>query len=216
MSGPASGYRLTLPEGWSRLTTGEGGTASQRRFLDGALRNRSGSDRVFAERELAPRIARVMAEAEANGALDVYVYRRELRGILVTLQFSVSVIHLGLDPEDGELLAAVRGVDGEAEFVAVGGQDRAVRGAERRVSSPGELRDAVAGLTGDDPADADAIVDDAAANGVRLRSTLVSYLVPIPGNAGSFLLVGCEISDGPLAEALTLHFDAVVSTLNWV
>lgn len=208
---------MALPPGWGRVTTGVGSEASQRRFVDDALRVRSGTDRVLAERDLAPRVARLVAAAEENGALDLYHYRRQFGDVLVTAQFTVAVLYLGIAPTDDELLAVARGQGAdEAEFAVIGAGDHAVRATSRSYWTPPQLRDEVASFTGDDPATADEVVREAEQSALTLRVTRASYLVRIPGNPSALLLIASDVVEGPLEDALILHFDAIVSTLEWV
>jgi len=217
VSGAPHGYRLALPSGWQRITTGDGGAESQRHFLEVLLRTRSDSERVFAQRELAPRLASALARAEDNGTLDIYAYHRIVRGLTVTMAFTVSIMHVGIPLSDAELLALATGdSSAETELVTLGNDEQAARSVETREESPAEFRARLAEATDADPADGDAEVAEAERTGVRIRITRISYLVPIPEVAGAFLLIVSDIADGPLAEAKQFHFDAVVSTLGWV
>lgn len=171
------------------------------------------------ERNIAPALASLMAQADENGALDVYVYRRAVRGVAVSMSFSVALVYFGNAAGNDDLLAIASG-DGRrrVESVTLSTGEHAFRTLERRTVTAGEFRDETAKLL-HDPAGANEGMADSDSSEIRdatRRTTRVSYLVPIPGLPGSCLLMVFDCIDGPLAEAQVFHFDAVVSTLGWV
>ena len=66
------GYRLTVPAGWQRVTTGDGSKESVDRLIRWQLRKRSRRDRVLPERSLRELMPRLVADAKAAGALEFF------------------------------------------------------------------------------------------------------------------------------------------------
>lgn len=229
----ATGYRLTLPPGWSRLTTGDGAAESVDRYLDGELRRLSGADRVLAERELGARLRSALARAEEAGALDLYVSNIRVGDRVFSTRFTIAVAFLGAsaaDLDDADLagLAAIDPI--EASGLRLAGE-RAVRTVERRSRHVSELRsdaerafDAAADperLLAELPADSatarqvESMVAAEAA-GTRVDEVRVSYLVAVPRSHGAYLLAVLDLVENPLLEQQIELFDAIVSTLRWV
>ncbi|CAN5161567.1 hypothetical protein BH11ACT2_BH11ACT2_16220 [soil metagenome] len=224
----ATGYRITLPAGWTRITTGEGTEKSQAAFVEAQTRTLSGADKVLGSRTLAQRVAQVVSEAEAAGALDLYSYARTIRTIPVTMNFTIGIVYLGPDVEryGDEALAALAGIDtADVSFIESPTAGRMTRSIEHVEQTVGELRGDVTRVLGpeeagnDDAAfghDVDTTLAEWEAAGVTRKQVRVSYLIPVPDAPGSFVLAAFDADDGALAEASVFHFDAVVSTFAWV
>jgi len=224
-----SGYRLTVPAGWQRVTTGDGSKESVDRLIRWQLRRHSGRDHVLAERSLRELMPRLVADAEGAGALDLYFYSEMIRGIPVTMSFVVSITYLGAMAAEADErdLASVAGFGAaDAGFVDIG-VGRCFRAVEHRAPSVGEYRSLVSaqlGVSVDlatmEPAtpesrDAIALLRQEEAAGRVLPSTRVSYLVPVPASPGAFLLATFTCDDSALSRAQMFMFDAIVSTLTW-
>ncbi|SEN80821.1 hypothetical protein E3O25_14225 [Cryobacterium sp. TMT1-3] len=229
-SDTVSGYRITVPAGWQRVTTGDGSAESIERFIAWKLRKQSGRDHVLTERALREQMPRLVSDAEAAGALDLYVFSEEIRGVPVVMSFVVSMTYLGASAADLDEadLAEVAGFGAtESEFVdlEVG---RCFRAVEHRASTVAEFRRLVAGqfagsaqldLPKADTAqafEAVALIRNEESSGRMLPSTRVSYLLPVPASPGAFLLVVFSCDDSSFSEVQVLMFDAIVTTLKWV
>ncbi|MCI4658211.1 hypothetical protein [Cryobacterium zhongshanensis] len=225
-----SGYRVNVPAGWQRVTTGDGSAESIDRFIHWQLRKRGGRDHVLTERALREQVPRLISEAEAAGALDLYVFSETIHDVPVTMSFVVSMTYLGatagdLDEKD---LADVAGFGAaEAEFVDFGA-GRWFRALEHRAPTAGQFRGLVEAQLGAslDLDSADPVPPDAAeaiefirheeATGRILPDTRVSYLLALPASPGAFLFAVFTVDDSAFSEAQVLMFDAIMSTLEWV
>jgi hypothetical protein len=215
-----TGYRLALPSGWERVTTGEGSEATIKRLVRSAVADLPERERVIHGDKLTKQLKKQVNEAQDKGVVDIYSYAHELHGVPVAMGFSVSVAFFGIGLDD-EALSVIAGIDTGAEVMKLDlpGGGIAVRAVRCDQLSPEQLRDRFKTVILEEPGHEDE--EQAALSawheaGVPYAEVVVSYLIPIPGDDGSFLTFVFSIQDGPLAEAEIYHFDTVVSTLHWV
>ena len=224
-----NGYRLVVPPGWKRITTGDGSAASIDRVITHQLRKRSGTDRVLAERELRDVLAQLVSQSESAGALDIYVFAERLRGATVSMSFTVSMTFLGAlaDDLDDDDFVSLAGYDAEgAQFLDFPG-GRLFRAEERTSRTVAEFLGEASNqlgtssdldsyaVVGDEATDVMAQAREAQAAGRVLNRTRVSYLAPVPESPGAFLLVVFSCDDSPLRDAQIYMFDAIMTTLSW-
>lgn len=236
-SGPppavATGYRLTLPGGWARITTGDGAAESIARYLDVELRTLSGRDRVLAERELGERMRRAVASAEERGALDIYLYKQPMGDRVFTMRFSVSAVFLGASAvqlTDAEL-ASVLAADAVESAVGTLDGARAIRAVERRRRLLREFRADVERQL-EEEIDPVALAEELPEGGLARRGAAaiaqleaegqsidevrVSHFAEVPDSHGAYLLIQHDLVETEIAPLQIELVDAIASTLRWV
>ncbi len=227
----ALGYRITVPNGWQRITVGEGSEKSIAAFVESQLYRLSGTQRVLTQRDLTAKLTELVGEAESSGALDFYVFQRELRGIDVSMHFVISVVYLGPDAatwDDHELIELMGGSHAESEFIDFG-NGRVLRVVERLQRSFAEVKSSLSEVLKvpdalPEPVESGNALYDSAVAEVHaaeaenrpVKTTRVTYLVPSPAEDGVFLLLSLNSPESSFSNAEIIHFDAVASTLVWV
>ena len=199
MVAEAAGYTLVLPPGWERIPARQGTDEAIRAILDAKFRELPPDlprDQLAPYRaEIEGRLRRAAAQARKNGAIDLYLPVQLRDGLPVPASFVVSegsIPPAGIDePEQIVSYLVTEGADSAA--VTVDG----VTGARSEQTA------------GPDPD-----------QGVEYGSRRVDYAVPVPGDAGRWLLfvfstLGAGDPDDQVARMLVQLFDAMMSTFRW-
>ena len=199
MVAEAAGYTLVLPPGWERIPARQGTDEAIRAILDAKFRELPPDlprDQLAPYRaEIEGRLRRAAAQARKNGAIDLYLPVQLRDGLPVPASFVVSegsIPTAGIDePEQIVSYLVTEGADSAA--VTVDG----VTGARSEQTA------------GPDPD-----------QGVEYGSRRVDYAVPVPGDAGRWLLfvfstLGAGDPDDQVARMLVQLFDAMMSTFRW-
>lgn len=198
---PASpaGYTLVLPPGWERIPARQGSDDAIKAILDAKFRELPPGlprDKLAPYRaEVEGKLRRAAAEARKNGAIDLYLPVQLRGGLPVPASFVVSEGSIPVadvtEPEQIVNYLVTEGGDGAAVTV-----------------------DGVAGARSEHAAGPDP--DD----GIEYGSRRVDYTVPVPGQAGRWLLfafstLGAGDPDDQVARMLVQLFDAMMSTFRW-
>jgi hypothetical protein len=195
----AAGYTLVLPPGWERIPARQGSDDAIKAILDDKFRELPPDlprDQLAPYRaEIEGRLRRAAAQARKNGAIDLYLPVQLRDGLPVPASFVVSegsIPTAGIDePEQIVSYLVTEGADSAA--VTVDG----VTGARSEQAA------------GPDPD-----------QGIEYGSRRVDYAVPVPGDAGRWLLfvfstLGAGDPDDQVARMLVQLFDAMMSTFRW-
>jgi hypothetical protein len=195
----AAGYTLVLPPGWERIPARQGTDDAIRAILDAKFRELPPDlprDQLAPYRaEIEGKLRRAAAQARKNGAIDLYLPVQLRNGLPVPASFVVSegsIPVAGVDePEQIVSYLVNEGTDGAAVTV-----------------------DGVAGARSEHCAGPDP------GQGIEYGSRRVDYAVPVPGDAGRWLLVafstlGAGDPDDEVARLLVQLFDAMMSTFRW-
>ena len=199
MVAEAAGYTLVLPPGWERIPARQGTDDAIKALLDAKFRELPPDlprDQLAPYRaEIEGKLRRAAAQARKNGAVELYLPVELRGGLPVPASFVVSegsIPAAGIDePEQVVSYLVSEGTDGAA--VTVDG----VKGARTEQCA------------GPDPG-----------QGIEYGSRRVDYAVPVPGDAGRWLLVafstlGAGDPDDQVARMLVQLFDAIMSTFRW-
>lgn len=199
MVAEAAGYTLVLPPGWERIPARQGTDDAIKAILDAKFRDLPPDlprDKLAPYRaEIEGKLRRAAAQARKNGAIELYLPVQLRGGLPVPASFVVSegsIPTVGIDePEQIVSFLVSEGTDGAA--VTVDG----VTGARSEHCA------------GPDPG-----------QGIEYGSRRVDYAVPVPGEAGRWLLVtfstlGAGDPDDQVARILVQLFDAMMSTFRW-
>jgi hypothetical protein len=164
----AVGYTLVLPPGWERIPARQGTDDAVKAILDAKFRELPPDlprDQLAPYRaEIEGRLRRAAAQARKNGAIDLYLPVQLRNGLPVPASFVVSEGSVGTagdatEPEQIVSYLITEGTDGAP--VTVDG----VTGARSEQTA------------GPDPD-----------QGIEYGSRRVDYAVPVPGDAGRWLL----------------------------
>lgn len=196
-----TGYTLVLPPGWCRIPLRHGTSAAIREMLDEKLRHLP-RDRVAPYRsEIERRLKQQVAQARANGGVDMYfpVEISELGPLPAS--FVVSEIRLDPPEEAG---------NSDPSLVVASLAADALDGQGPRIVDI----DGAAGVRTDELAAGDPDAE------FSYASRRVKYILPMPRAAGRWLLVmfatpGAADPAGKLADLLVELFDAIMGTFRW-
>ena len=199
MVAEAAGYTLVLPPGWERIPARQGTDEAIRAILDAKFRELPPNlprDQLAPYRaEIEGRLRRAAAQARKNGAIDLYLPVQLRDGLPVPASFVVS---------EGSIPTA--GIDEPEQIVGY----LVTEGAD----SAAVTVDGVTGARSEQTAGPDPD------QGVEYGSRRVDYAVPVPGDAGRWLLfvfstLGAGDPDDQVARMLVQLFDAMMSTFRW-
>lgn len=221
-----TGYRLQLPDGWVRARLTGDLDRAVRDVVERVLpRSEFGdSDGAVARQRLRDDLRKAFSAAVDAGAVDMYSYEGEIEGVRLPMSFSVSVAHLGLSVGNLPLETFAQGVAGPDDARVLELPAGAVIRVERTTREP--TRDAhrgagspVATVHGVTDASRRAIqmidrfIED---NGdVEVSQTTVDYLLPIPGEIGTFVLVSLTAPGAADLDARVAHFDVLMAGFGW-
>jgi len=198
VAGPA-GYTLVLPPGWERIPARQGADDAIKAILDSKFRELPPDlprDQLAPYRaEIEGKLRRAAAQARKNGAIDLYLPVQLRDGLPVPASFVVS---------EGSIPTA--GIDEPEQIVGY----LVTEGAD----SAAVTVDGVTGARSEQTAGPDPD------QGVEYGSRRVDYAVPVPGDAGRWLLfvfstLGAGDPDDQVARMLVQLFDAMMSTFRW-
>lgn len=195
-----SGYTVVLPPGWCRIPVRYGSAKAIRAVVDEALKavpRNVPRDRIPPYRaELEGKLQKMVREARAKGAIDLYMPIGPMHGIPVSASFIVSEGAVGTEGEDidpATLVTYLATEDGSGAPVEIDGAPAA---RTERVCDPEPSAEVDAG------------------------SRRVDYIMPVPGAPDRWLLVafstlGAGSPDDELSGILVQLFDAIMSTFRW-
>ena len=198
VAGPG-GYTLVLPPGWERIPARQGADDAIKSILDAKFRELPPDlprDKLAPYRaEIEGKLRRAAAQARKNGAIDLYLPVQLRDGLPVPASFVVS---------EGSIPTA--GIDEPEQIVGY----LVTEGAD----SAAVTVDGVTGARSEQTAGPDPD------QGVEYGSRRVDYAVPVPGDAGRWLLfvfstLGAGDPDDQVARMLVQLFDAMMSTFRW-
>lgn len=204
----ATGYTLVLPTGWRRIPVRYGTKAAIRGVVDEVLNRISAGvsrDKLTLYRiDLERRLSDLAKQARPAGGIDLYLPIEYTHGVTITASFVVSQITLPEPPAD---LPGAEQADA-AQFVAYlpsEGGDPAVTRAE--VAKTAAVRK-------------ETVASAEPAQQATYGSRRVDYLVPVPGNPRSLVVVtfstiGDGDPEGEFAKLLVGLFDAIMTTFRW-
>ncbi|MBT1622115.1 hypothetical protein KK101_05370 [Curtobacterium flaccumfaciens pv. oortii] len=173
---------------------------------------------------LRDELRKSFAAAADAGGVDMYSFEGEVQGIRLPMSFSVSVAHLGASVGmlPLETFAAGLSTSGDTQVVDFPA-GRMIR-TERRSTEPAGAGLRRTGSTGDD-AGALSAANQAAVRAlhgfaadhadVEVAQTTVDYLVPIPGEVGTFVVVSLVAPGASDVEARVGHFDLLMAGFGW-
>jgi len=198
VAGPA-GYTLVLPPGWERIPARQGADDAIKAILDAKFKELPPDlprDKLAPYRaEIEGKLRKAAAQARKNGAIDLYLPVQLRNGLPVPASFVVSegAIPTAGVAEPDQIVGALVAESADGTPVTVDG----VTGARSERSS------------GPDP-DQD----------IEYGSRRVDYMVPVPGEAGRWLLfafstLGAGDPGDEVARMLVQLFDAMMSTFRW-
>ena len=199
MVAEAAGYTLVLPPGWERIPARQGTDEAIRAILDAKFRELPPNlprDQLAPYRaEIEGRLRRGAAQARKNGAIDLYLPVQLRDGLPVPASFVVS---------EGSIPTA--GIDEPEQIVGYLVTEGADSAAVTVDGVPGARSERSAGPDPD--------------QGIEYGSRRVDYAVPVPGDAGRWLLfvfstLGAGDPDDQVARMLVQLFDAMMSTFRW-
>jgi hypothetical protein len=197
----ATGYTLILPPGWCRIPLRHGTSAAIREMLDAKFKHLP-RDTVAPYRiEIERRLKQQVAQARANGGVDMYFPVET--SALGPLPASFVVSEIRLDPPEGA------GDTDPSLVVASLAADALDAPGSGVVDIDGASGVRTEELVGAEP-DAE----------FPYASRGVKYILPMPGAPGRWLLVmfatpGAADPAGKLADLLVELFDAIMGTFRW-
>ena len=197
VAGPA-GYTLVLPPGWERIPARQGAEDAIKAILDAKFRDLPPDlprDKLAPYRaEIEGKLRQAARQARKNGAIDLYLPVQLRGGLPVPASFVVSE---GAIPTAGA---------GEPEQIV---SYLVTEGAGAQVTMDGVAAARSEHTAGPDPD-----------QGIEYGSRRVDYTVPVPGQAGRWLLfafstLGAGDPGDQVARMLVQLFDAMMSTFRW-
>lgn len=221
-----TGYRLQLPDGWVRARLAGDLDRAVRDVVERTLpRSEFGdSDGAVARQRLRDDLRKAFSAAVDAGAVDMYSHEGEIDGVRLPMSFSVSVAHLGLSVGHLPLETFAEGLAGPGDArvldLPAGTVIRierttweAARDAGHRADSPATT---VQGIT-DESRRAIAIMDRFVEDNadVEVSQTTVDYVLPIPGEVGTFVLVSLVAPGAADVDARVAHFDVLMAGFGW-
>uniref|UniRef100_A0A942SXI8 Uncharacterized protein n=1 Tax=Neobacillus citreus TaxID=2833578 RepID=A0A942SXI8_9BACI len=221
-----TGYRLQLPQGWIRTRLGGDLDRAVEHVVERTLpRGRfDDSDGAVARLRLREDLRRSFRAAVDAGAVDLYTFEGDVDGVRLPMSFSVSVAHFGASVGAMPLTVFAQGLRGSGEVQIVdfpaGEMIRARKEfheTARQVLGQNEPpATAVGSLSASSRQSLDTLnqfVEDNA--DVPFVNTTVDYLAPIPGEAGTFVLVSLTAPGSSDVEARIGHFDVLMAGFGW-
>lgn len=203
-------YRLLLPDGWYRYPIDSDPTGSAGRFLDRHFDLRAGDDRdaVMARRRARSDTARAFDTMASSGAVDLYFFDGAFGGVTMSMLFTVGVVYLGPGSAEIDLAQLAPALGDEAVVVGlpVGSALRSRQDAA--VDTGAALPDTI-------PTDVAAVFLAHTADETTTLRTRVEYLIPVPGDPGSFALVSFRSLGAPFADERVEHFDILITGFSW-
>jgi hypothetical protein len=197
----ATGYTLILPPGWYRIPLRHGTSAAIREMLNAKFKHLPRDTVAPYRLEIERRLKQQVAQARANGGVDMY-FPVEISA-LGPLPASFVVSEIRLDPPEGA------GDTDPSLVVAALAADALEAPGSRIVDIDGASGVRTEELVGAEP-DAE----------FQYASRGVKYILPVPGASGRWLLVmfatpGAADPAGKLADLLVELFDAIMGTFRW-
>lgn len=221
-----TGYRLQLPDGWVRARLAGDLDRAVSDVVERVLpRSEFGdSDGAVARQRLRDDLRRAFSAAVDAGAVDMYSYEGEIEGVRLPMTFSVSVAHLGPSVGDLPLDTFARGVAGSGDALVLdlpAGKvirierttRETARDARQRAASPVTTVNAVSDASRRALGIIHRYVEDNA--DVEISQTTVDYLLPIPGEIGTFVLVSLTAPGAASVDARVAHFDVLMAGFGW-
>jgi hypothetical protein len=195
-----TGYSVVLPPGWRRIPIRHGTTSAIREIADEVLagiRAHGARDRAALLRgQIEHRLNELAKQARPPGGVDLYLPVSHVHGTAIPASFIVS-----------------EGTPSAAGIVDPG-QVAGHLAADLPGASP-VMVDGCAGARLESTAAAENI------RGLEAASRRVDYMLPVPGQAGHWLIVAFAISgdgdpEGEFASLLVELFDSIMLTFRWV
>jgi hypothetical protein len=221
-----TGYRLQLPAGWVRTRlTGDLDRAVGEVVERTLPRAEFGdSDGAAARWRLRDELGKSLAAAADAGGVDMYSFEGEVEGIRLPMSFSVSVAHLGVSVGTLPLETFAAGIStaGDSQIVDFPA-GRMIRTERRSLEAAGaSLRRAepvgneASALSAANQAAVQSLHRFTADHAdVEVAQTTVDYLVPIPGEVGTFVVVSLVAPGASNIEARVGHFDVLMTGFGW-
>jgi hypothetical protein len=194
--GTATGYTLVLPPGWVRIPLRSGTDKAIRaavRHATSVLPAGARQDRIVKQRLAMERhLTQTARDARSKGGVDMYLPAGPVYDVPVAASFLVSELSLG--PASPSLVARHLATSDDIwKLVTVDSTD-------------GLRIERIAQVQQDE--------------GTRLGSRNVTYVLPVPGRIGSWLMIafstlGTRDPDDTVAGLLADLFDAILSPFLW-
>ena len=221
-----TGYRLQLPAGWVRTRlTGDLDRAVGEVVERTLPRAEFGdSDGAAARWRLRDELRKSLAAAADAGGVDMYSFEGEVEGIRLPMSFSVSVTHLGASVGTLPLETFAAGMSNSGDTQVVDFPAGEMIRTERRSLEPAgtslhraePVGNDVGALSAANQAAVRALYGFAADHAdVEVSQTTVDYLVPIPGEVGTFVVVSLVAPGASHVEARVGHFDMLMAGFGW-
>lgn len=221
-----TGYRLQLPTGWVRTRlTGDldraVGEVVERTLPRGEF---SDSDGAAARWRLRDELRKSFAAAADAGGVDMYSFEGEVEGIRLPMSFSVSVAHLGASVGTLPLETFAAGISTSGDTQVVDFPAGKMIRTERRSLEPvgaalhraGAVANDVSPLSAANQAAVRALHRFTTVHAdVEVTQTTVDYLVPIPDEVGTFVVVSLVAPGASDVEARVGHFDVLMAGFGW-
>ncbi|AOX66018.1 hypothetical protein BJK06_09835 [Curtobacterium sp. BH-2-1-1] len=209
-------YRFLTPDGWYRYRTADAGPSMAQRFVERhipMLAKRSDlpeRDRVVARQRAERDIERALSGLRDIGTADVFFFDGQFGGYRANMMITVTAAYLG--PKVAELrsddLAA--GLGGDLIELPAGPAVRTrdsisstLAGASGDTTTPDGLLAYTSALRGD---------EDAAGT---LDQTRVEYLIRVPDESGTFVVVSFRGVGTDFVDQRVAHFDILMSGFAW-
>lgn len=194
-----TGYAMLLPAGWRRIPVLHGTRKAITGIVDEVLSRPpsalSQEGLIRARLKLEHHLTEMAGQAREQAVVDLYLPVEQVHGLAVPASIAVSRGTLGSSGvrDWDEMMAQIAAGPHEARPVNV---DGAAGARLERSAGPGLARHVLCG------------------------SRLVSYILPVPGVPGDWLIVAFSVLDadglaGRFARLLAEMFDAVMTTFRW-
>lgn len=190
----ATGYAMLLPAGWRRIPVLHGTRTAITGIVDEVFSRLPAARSQAGRPELERRLTQLVRQARQQAVVDLYLPAEQVHSVAVPASIAVS---------RGTLEGGVPGWDEMMTQLSAGLHE----------ARPASI-DGSAGVRLERSA------DPGPASGVACGSLLVTYMLPVPGVPGDWLIVAFSVLDadgtgGRFARLLAEMFDAVMTTFRW-
>jgi len=190
----ATGYAMLLPAGWRRIPVLHGTRPAITAIVDEVFSRLPPARSQAGRSELERYLAQMARQAREQAVVDLYLPAGQVHGVSVPASIAVS---------RGTLRGGVIGWDETLAQLAAGPHDA------RPVSIDGAAGVRLERSAGPAPAFR-----------VACGSLVVTYMFPVPGVPGDWLIVAFSVLDadgtaGRFARLLAEVFDAIMTTFRW-
>jgi hypothetical protein len=208
---PVAGYTLVLPPGWFRVPVRHGSAKAIRGAVAESLRALPSTvprDRVPPYRaQLEGRLRTLVTQARSRGGVDLYLPVTPMHGIPVSASFIVSEGTVGDLGQEVDPVQVVAYLATEAATGATEGPAGSTKATPVTVDGTAAVR-------------REHMAPPEPGTEIEAGSRRVDYIIPLPGDAGRWLLVafstpGAGDPSDRFAGMLAELFDAIMSTFRW-